>query len=360
MKNKFIMNSTGELNKMKLKIIRLLLIPAALLLIAIAGCGGEEQPAKSMDQIQQEEGVPVEVQTIEHKPFEKFHSYFAKLEGIKEATKTSQFGGKIEKINYRVGDYVLADSVVVEFPFDAPGSMYEQTKATYESSKKTYERSKPLLQAGEISQANFDQVEAQYLVNKTNYEAAREVTFIEAPFSGTLVDIKVNVGDNVKNDTPLFTIAQLHRMRARVWITEKEIMEIKKGMTAYMNFGDKTFQGKVVELSLAIDPAKQAFFAEVEFDNSKRELKSGVTVEIKILVYQNKKAITVPRNLVSVDENGQFVYVEKDGKAEKRYISNGNSSGIYFEVSKGLEVGDRLITKGSSQLTNGIKVNVIQ
>lgn len=345
---------------MKLKILIALLIASALLLSFIVGCGGKEEPAKSMAQIQQEEGVLVKVEKIEYKPFEKFRSYFSKLSGIKEATKGATFGGKIEKINYIVGNYVEADSVVVEFPFDAPGSVYEQTKATYETSKKTYERTKVLLEAGESSQANFDAVEAQYLVNKRNYEIARQLTFIEAPFSGTLVDVKVNVGDNVNKDAPLFTIAQLHKMRARVWITEKEIGEIKKGMSAYMDFGGKTYMGKVVELSLAIDPAKQAFFAEVEFDNSKRELKSGVTVEIKILIYQNKNAIIIPRNLVAVDENGQFVFVENSGKAEKRYISNGNNSGIYFEISKGLQVGDKLITNGASQLSDGAKVNVIQ
>lgn len=345
---------------MKLKIIVPLIIAAALFLLFIVSCGGEEEPAKSMAQIQEEEGVPVKVETIEYKPFEKFHSYFAKLAGIKEATKGAPFGGKIEKINYNVGAYVEADSVVIEFPYDAPGSVYEQTKTTYETSKKTYERTKVLLEAGESSQANFDAVEAQYLVNKRNYEIARQLTFIEAPFSGTIVDIKVNVGDNVNKDAPLFTIAQLHKMRARVWITEKEIGEIKKGMSAYMDFGGKTYIGKVVELSLAIDPTKQAFFAEVEFDNSKRELKSGVTVEIKILIYENKKAIIIPRNLMAMDEEGQFVFIEKDGKAEKRYISDGNDSGIYFEISKGLQAGDKLITKGASQLTDGSKVNVIQ
>ena len=345
---------------MKFKIIVPLIIAVALLQLSIVSCGSKEEPAKSMAQIQEEEGVPVKVETIEYKPFEKFRSYFAKLAGIKEATKGAPFGGKIEKINYNVGAYVEADSVVIEFPYDAPGSVYEQTKTTYETSKKTYERTKVLLEAGESSQANFDAVEAQYLVNKRNYEIARQLTFIESPFSGTVVDIKVNVGDNVNKDTPLFTVAQLHKMRARVWITEKEIGEIKKGILAYMDFGGKTYIGKVVELSLAIDPAKQAFFAEVEFDNSKRELKSGVTVEIKILVYQNKSAIIIPRNLVAIDENGEFVFVEKDGKAEKRYIYNGNSSGIYFEISKGLQVGDKLITKGASQLTDGSKVNVIQ
>ena len=346
--------------KLKLKFLGLILIPAALSVLLIAGCGSKEEKAKSMDQLQQEEGIPVKVETIEYKPFEKFKNYFAKLSGIKEATKTSKFGGKIEKINFQVGNYVQADQVVIEFPYDDPGSVYEQTKVTYDNSKKTYERTKVLLDSGQTSQANFDAIEAQYLVNKRNYEIARKLTFIEAPFSGYIVDVKVNVGDNVKGDSPLFTIAQLNKMRARIWITEKEISEIKPGLTAEMEFGGKVYRGKIVEQSMAIDPARQAFYAEVEFDNSKRELKSGVTVEIKVLIYQNPKAITIPRNLVATDDNGQFVFVENNGKAEKRYIFNGQASGIYYEISKGLQVGDKLITKGSSQLTDGIKVKVIQ
>lgn len=223
-----------------------------------------------------------------------------------------------------------------------------------------YERTKVLFEAGETSQVNLDNVEAQYLVNKRNYENAKQLTFIEAPFSGTIVDIKVNLGDNVNKDAPLFTIAQLHKMRVKIWITEKEINQIKKGLTAEIVFGGKNYTGTVVDKSLALDPAKQAFFAEVEFDNSKRELRSGVTVEVKVLIYKNPKAIIVPRNLVMNDNEGQFVFIEQDGIAKKAYISNGQDSGIYMEVSEGLQVGDKLITKGGSQLTDGAKVKVIQ
>ena len=346
--------------KLKFRILGLILIPAIFSVLFIAGCGGKKEEAKSMDQIQQDEGIPVRVETVEYKPFEKFRNYFAKLSGIQEATKTSKFGGKIEKINFQVGDYVEADQVVIEFPYDDPGSVYEQTKVTYDNSKKTYERTKVLLDSGQTSLANFDAVEAQYLVNKRNYEIARKLTFIEAPFSGYIVDVKVNVGDNVKGDSPLFTIAQLNKMRARIWITEKEINEIRTGLSAEMEIGGKIYKGKIVEQSMAIDPARQAFYAEVEFDNSKKELKSGMTVEIKVLIYKNPEAIIIPRNLVAKDDNGEYVFVENNGKAEKRYINNGQESGIYYEISKGLQVGDKLITKGNSQLTDGSKVNVIQ
>lgn len=354
------MNSSGELNKMKLQILRLFLIPSVMLLLAVSGCGGDERPAKSMDQIQQEEGIPVQVETVENKPFEKYQNYFGKLAGIKEATKGAPFGGRIAQINYIVGDYVEAGQVVVEFPIDEPGSMYEQAKVTYENSERMYERTKVLLKAGETSQVNFDNIEAQYLVNKRNFENAKQLTFIEAPFNGIIVDIKVNVGDNVNKDAPLFTIAQLHKMRVKIWITEKEINQIKKGLPVEMLFGGKTYKGWVVDKSLALDPAKQAFYAEVEFDNSNRELKSGVTVEVKVLIYKNPAAIIIPRNIVMSDDGGQYVFVNKDGMAEKRYIKNGQESGVNYEISSGLQFGDKLVIHGGSQLTDGVKVKVIQ
>jgi membrane fusion protein (multidrug efflux system) len=219
---------------------------------------------------------------------------------------------------------------------------------------------KALLEAGETAQANYDAAETQYLVAKSNFEASKDMIFVEAPFDGYLVDLKVNEGDNVKKDAHLFTIAQLNRMKAKVWVTDTEIGFIKKGMNAEITYNNKTYTGKVTDVSLGIDPTRQAFYAEIEFPNPKMELKNGLTVEAKILVYENNNAMVIQRNLVQKDEKGFYVFLEKNGKASKRYISNGMETGIDYEIKSGLNVGDKLITQGSSQLNDGVKVNVIQ
>jgi RND family efflux transporter MFP subunit len=319
-------------------------------------CGGDKQAEQTIT----EDAVPVKVEQIKYQPFEKYLTFFSKLSGIKEATKGAMIGGKIEKLNFPVGAYVREKDVVVEFDTYNPAVQYEQAKAAYDNLKKNYERMKALLQAGETSQANFDAVEAQYLVAKRNYESVRQMLFIEAPFDGTIVDVKVHAGDNVKSEAPLFTISQTSKMRSKVWVSEKEIAQFKKGMKVITEFNGEKFVGRVVEISMAIDPAKQAFFVEVEFDNPRGVLKSGLTAEIKILTYENPKAIIIPRNLVNKDEKGLYVFVVKDNKAEKRYITNGRESGLYYEVSSGLNEGDMLVVKGSAQLDNGSIVKVIQ
>jgi len=348
------MNSSNKINLL----VSFLLIATVSLLIN--GCGKDEQTSKSMSQIQEEEGTPVKVTEIKLQPFTKYLSYFSKLSGVKEATRGAIVGGKIEKINFKVGDFVKENQVVVQFPTDQIGAQYEQAKSAFENAQKTYERMKALLEAGETAQANYDAAETQYLVAKSNFEASKDMIFIDAPFDGYLVDMKVNEGDNVKKDSYLFTIAQLYRMKAKIWVTDNEIGLIKKGMNAEITYNNKTYKGKVTDVSLGIDPMTQAFYAEIEFPNTKMELKNGLTVEVKILVYENKNAVVIQRNLVQTDEKGSYVFVEKNGKASKRYISNGMETGIDYEIKSGLNVGDKLITQGNSQLNDGVKVNVIQ
>jgi multidrug efflux pump subunit AcrA (membrane-fusion protein) len=109
-----------------------------------------------------------------------------------------------------------------------------------------------------------------------------------------------------------------------------------------------------------MDPAKQAFFVEVEFDNPKGVIKSGVTNEIRILTYEKPDAVIIQRSLVNSDDKGTYVFVVENDKAVKRYITNGNESGLFYEVSAGLKVGDMLVVKGASQLEDGSKVKVIK
>ncbi len=346
---------------MLLKKILLLPVLLSALMFLSTGCGGgEKEEAKSIEQLRDEEGIPVKVDVVKLEQFNKYYSYFARLSGIKEATKGAAIGGKIEKINVRVGSNVAANQVVVQMAEDNPGLQYIQAKAGFENAEKTYQRMKTLLAAGETSQANFDGAEVQYLVAKQNLDAQKQLLFVQSPFAGTIVDVMVNEGDNVKSETHLFTVAILNRVKADIWASSDEVNNIKKGMRAILTSNGKEYYGKVTEVALVSDPYKQAFSVEVQFDNNKHELKGGVTSEIKILTYENPKAVVVKRNLVSKDDNGTFVYLVENDKAVKRYISNGNDSGLDYEVKTGLKPGEKIITQGTALLEDGKKIKVIK
>jgi len=339
--------------------LRKSLIFALIFSLSISACQKKVKPGKSIEQIRAESGVPVRVMTIGERGFEKDLSFFAKVTGIKETMQQAALDDKIVKINAQVGSRVREGQIIVEFPKDNPKIQYEQAKFAYENSKKLYERMKQLLAAGETSQQNFDNAETQYLVAKRNWESIYKLIYIESPISGTITQMLVKEGDKVKAGDNLFTVAQLQKVKAKIWASPIEVQYIKPGMSATMRVNGDEFVGKVAIVDLSIDPKHNAYGVEIHFDNPQGKIRSGVTAEIRINAYRKNQTIVISRKYIVRDGDDKFVYVEKDGKAFKREIKTGVESSIDIEILEGLEPGDRLITDGIFLLRDGSKVKIV-
>jgi RND family efflux transporter MFP subunit len=342
-------------NKSVLKLVFSLLVFSILLV----SCQKEEkEPAKSMEQIRDEEGIPIRVEPIKAKDFEKSLTFYSKLSGILESTKTSMVADKVVSVKARVGEHVSEGQVIIEFPTDNPALQYSQAKAALDNSELLYKRMKNLLAAGETSQQNFDNAETQYLVNKRNYESLNQMLFVRAPISGKILEMNVKVGDNVDHGKPLFTVGSIARMKARLNVSGEEVAQLKLGMEAVVTFNNKLYIGRITEIPLAMDELTRSFPVEIQFDNRGEELKSGILVEVKIKTFEKKNDIVIPRSVITTHGDKKFVFIEYNGTAVEREIKTGVESGIEVEVLSGLNVGDRLITEGVAMLENGKKVVV--
>lgn len=330
-------------------------------IIGFTGCSGEEkEESKSMEQIQKEEGIPVTVEKISKQEFVKYLTYYGKFSGEKETIIGAMIGGRIEKINAGPGDFVKKNDIIIQFPEDSPASQYQQVKSGFKNSERTYERMKALYEKGEIAQSQYDGVETQYLVSKRNYQTMKDMLKLDAPYDGTITDVMVHVGDNVKEKTSLFTIATLNKMKIRIWLSDTERMQIKIGMKAIATVNGKSFAGKVSELSLSVNPMTQSFYADLLFDNSKREILAGTTADVKIITYENDNAISISRNLVKNDGEKKYVFIATGDKAIKSYVTISNENGTDYEIKDGLKLDDSLIIKGIVRLVDGSKIKVVK
>ena len=342
---------------------RLQIFIGALILLAffMLSCSGKkEEGPQSLEQIQKEQGIPVVVKPVVAQRFEKSLSFFGTFRGERETIVGAMIGGRVQKINYKPGDKVQKDAVVIEFPEDSPGAQFRQAKSAYELSKKTYERMKALFEKGEIAQAQFDGARTKYLVDKSNYETMKDLLKLDAPYSGTITEVMVHEGDNVKSKTPLFAIAKLNKMKIRVWISDAERQQIKPGMKALATVEGRTFTGKVQEISIGVNPMKQAFYADLIFDKSNGEILPGTTADVKIITYEDDHAIVLPIHLLRSKDGRKFVFLARDGHAKEQPVTISNDNGVYFEISSGLKEGDPLIIKGYARLADGVKIKVVR
>lgn len=330
--------------------------------ILFQACNNKEnkENTKSIEQIRAEDGVPVKVQELQFQNFEKNLSFYSTLSGIQESKVFPIIVDEVKKVNVSVGSVVSQGKIVIEFPHTNPSLQYEQAKQALDNAEKLYKRMKELLKAGETSQQNLDNAETQYLVSKRNWESIKQIVNVESPISGKIIELFVKPGDHVDPGKPLFTVAQTGQMKAKIWVSTQEVVQIKNGMTASIIIADKEYQGRVAEVALAMDDKRRAFGVEIHFSNSAGTLKSGMTADVIIRTYQKQNSIIVPRHVVQTEQGKLFVYVENNNKAEKRYIEKGEESGISYEIISGLNPGDKIITEGLSLVADGKKVKIMQ
>lgn len=324
-----------------------------------AGCTGEKTSAKSMEQLYNENGVPVKVKKIVKEPFIIRQTFHGVLTGIRESKATAKVSDKVEKIYFKVGDQVAKDEVVMSFPIDNPAAQYNQVKAAYEHAQATYKRMQNLYDNGGISLQEFENTKTQYKVTQANWEAVKQSVKVQAPISGIITQINVQETDNVKPGDPLFTISQTDKLKAKLWVSESEIRDIHEGDSATAAWGGTIISGQVVQVDMSLNQKKQAFGVAVEFENSGHRIISGVNAEITIQRSLGNDVIVIERKDILKKENKNVVFVARNGVAEERDIELGRTYGISVQVAKGLDPGDSLITEGQLLLKDGAKINIV-
>ena len=331
-----------------------------VLVLGFTACTKEKQEAKSMEQIYQEEGVPVRTIIVTPQEFKAELSFNSVLTGIKESTAYASMGDKVEKILVNVGDYVKKDQVLVTFPTDSPSASYYQAKVAYENAKTAFDRIDNLYKKGGISLQDRDNANARFEVAKADWDTVRQMVKVKAPIDGYVTKIHVSETDNVDKELPLVTISNTKQMKAAIWVSEDEIASVKKDMPAAAAWKGNRIQGTVTQVDMAMNTMNKAFRAVVEFDNPENLLKAGTTVEILITISNKPNAIVTQRKNLSKEQDKYYVYIVNNGKAEKRYVSPGLQQGLDIEILEGLNPGDQLVTEGQLLLDNGSKVKVIK
>lgn len=336
------------------------IVLTGLALFIIAGCGKKSNGEfRNIEVIQQNEGIPVRVESVSPQQFSISLLYNTNLTGIKETSLTSLLSDRIEKIYVKVGDFVTKDDILISFPEDNPGSQYRQAKAAYENTAQTYERLRNLYEQGGISRQELDQVGTALQVSEANYKSAEKLIKVRAPYDGYITHINSRETQSVGHGDALLTIAHVNKYQAKIWVTENDIFSVESGQKVYAKWQDYILPGKVIQVSRSIDRNRQAFAVDLEFDNPNSFLLSGVMASVELMIYDNPHAIIVPRQYIQTDERGNFVFLAKEGNAVKAYIELGLDDRLQYEVVSGLMANDSLIREGAHHVTAGSKIRIV-
>lgn len=339
---------------------KLTLLILSISLLTMVGCGKKETVAsENIEQIHARQGIPVKVVELKRDNYSQNISSPGKIKGLKESTVTSSIAGRVESIVKDVNDKVKADEVVITVPADVPASQFYQAKEAHDFAESTYRRMLNLLDSGAISQQDLDQVKVQYEVAKSNFDSISKILNVEAPINGIISIMYAEVGDVINPGEKLFQVVDTSCYRARIYVPESQIRDIKRGQKATATWNDITLNGKVDKVSAAIDVDTNGFIVDILFSNRHEDIKIGVTADIKIEVYTTN-SIAIGTQYVVSDNSKDYVYVLNGDKAERREIQIARSLNGKVEIASGVNEGDILITQGSQFVSDNSLIKIIK
>lgn len=371
------------------------------LLLLTSGCGNQQTSDKQAEA----SSLPVNTARVKTGALDVSQVVSGKLEAWQSVNVVSKTPGKVSAVHVDVGSTVHAGQVMVTLDNTDLAARVEQARAgvaaaesalanaasalaiaesAYQVAEANFQRGKQLLEQGAIPQAVFEaeyelkykqakgqasqakeQVErgipaqlAQARANLALAESAYSDSLIKAPFSGQVTARNVNPGEMASTMTPVVSLVNLDKVQVKASIAESLINQLKKGQKVQVEISavsGQPFTGIITTLAPAADPV--SFPIKIQIDNPKHVLKPGMFAGVR-LTFSQQKALLLPLEAVIRSENKSTVWVVKDGQAQKREVSAGDSDGRQIAILSGLLEGEEVVISGQESLREGVKVKV--
>ncbi len=313
-----------------------------------------------------------------------------------EATVRAEIAGTVSVIHRRRGDAVRAGEALFEYGSvdlterlrlastavvmaQAQVKQAEQNAAVTETN---LARARRLLEAKAIASAEVEALEGQSLVMQRTTEAARAAvkqaqanveiartaagkSVVRAPFAGTVLDVKIEVGEATTPGTPVVLLADASALHVDAEVDEADLARIKEGMPADVTFDalpGERIRGAVSTIAPSVSRdarGGRSIAVDVSLPLDPR-LRVGMSADVDIIVAVHEHSSWVPPNAVIGRGAERSVYVVQGGLAKKRAIEVGISTWEAVEIKSGVSEGDLVIvTLSAAKLGDGVKVQVV-
>lgn len=323
---------------------------------------------KTLEELLGKENLPsldeksklVTTQVISKSTFRRFTEIQGNVEPSKINQISSETGGRIIRLFAQEGDQVKTGQVLASLDMEPIQKQLEEIESAYVLAEEVYNRQQRL----------WDQKigsEIQYLQAKNNKERLEKSmatlksqlkkSQLYAPISGVIDIINIKQGDVAPPSAPIMTLINTSELKVVAEVPERFVNTVKPGDKVQVAIPavHEIQESRVSVVGKMIHPSNRTFRVESTLKNGKNPLKPNLLAMMEIEDYRELNAIVVSVDLVQQEIGGKyFVFVKKevDGvyRAEKKYITIGESYNNMIVVKSGLTEGEEIVVSGARGL----------
>lgn len=170
---------------------------------------------------------------------------------------------------------------------------------------------------------------------------------VRSNIDGELGLLDVELGQNIQAGQNIGQINDLSDFKIETNIDEHYIDRVRAGLTATITRDGKQYQLRVRKVYPEV--RNGSFRTDFVFEGTRPEqMRSGQTYYVELALGKSSQATLIPRGTFFQITGGNWIFVldRSNKKAYRRNISIARQNPQYYEVTEGLEPGERVITSG--------------
>lgn len=279
-------------------------------------------------------------------------------------------GGTVQSLNANVGQKVSKGQILGRIEAGDYVNARNIAYAQLAEARDGYERLKKLHEANALPAVKWVEMEQKLKQAQNAAEIADRTlndAVLHSPAAGTISQKFVEPGQTVIPAQPIYELVSTSDLDVEISLSENEIGDVTPGMPAMVRFdtpGAGRLEGKVKNKAVVADPLTRGYTVKISVP-ANRHILPGMIANVSFPVAKEAQdtvfhGVTLPSGAVLLDfDNSRFVWVVKNNKAERRFVTADElvANGIY--VKSGLVPGDTVIVEGMQKIGTGSEVTTI-
>lgn len=327
-----------------------------LLAVCIAGC-------KSNNKVEEKESVKVKIMEVSSYSGNEESKYSGTVEAENGTSLSFSVMGTVDKVYVSLGEQVTKGQLIASLNPTSLQSSYNAAQATLQQAEDAWKRLKELHDKGSLPEIKWVEAESTLQQARATEEIARKSLNdckLYAPFSGVIAEKNIEVGQNVAPGIPVAQLVTTRLLKIKISVPETEISDIALGQKAEVSvtaLNNQIFETTVTEKGVVANPLSRSYDVKMRVTDAGKSLMPGMVAEVALQKKDSTAQYIIPANIVQLDENNQsFVWLNNNGKAEKRIISCGEFTPTGVTVVAGLKSNDQIIVEGRQKVCNGTPI----
>jgi membrane fusion protein (multidrug efflux system) len=290
----------------------------------------------------------------------------AQIDPYEEVWVKAEVPGQVIEVLVKEGQMVKKGQVLMKLDDRDYRARLARIEANYKLAKLNHERTKTLVKKKIAAPTKLDEIEAQLTdltAQRNEATVALSRTSITTPLSSLLNEISAKMGDYIGVGDPVAQILEIDTVKVSVGVPESDVVaifDLNEADIIIEALGKRRVKGNKIFLSRKPRTLSRLFDLELSVPNPDGRILPGMFARVELVKHVYEDAVALPLYAIITQEDERFVFIEKEGRVEKRRVTLGTLIGWQVHITSGLNAGERVVVVGHRLLDDGQAVEVIK